>query len=370
MKNKKSLFGAIGAVLLIMLSKLKYVIVILKIAKLHTLISLFVSIGAYALIYGWKFGVGIVYLLFIHEMGHMVAARKKGIPTTAAVFIPFLGAAVGMKEKPKSIKDDVYISYMGPFAGLLSILPFFVLYFMTHELFWMALFQVGAMLNLFNLIPMMPLDGGHIAKMLSKKFTILGLIVLAIVAIFSPNPILILLVIFGILQVFAMFGEDRKEKALHIQSLEWEERIREWEQLKSTYLNMEESSEKLAWLNRMIYEYKNILHSTNNAFSEKRDLASEAIYETRMLAYRIIVVQLESLYDGDLAEEPIYAEKEEIDKQLRKIQFYKKTTKKEKLAVFLLYIVLILVLSGCMIYSMHVLDLNQIRQMMSGTRLD
>ncbi|MBS4174217.1 site-2 protease family protein [Bacillus sp. FJAT-49736] len=362
MKNRKSILGVIGGALLVLLSKLKYLIVVLKIAKLHTLISLLISVGAYTLLYGWKFGVGLVYLLFIHEMGHMVAARQKGVPTTAAVFIPFIGAAVGIKEKPKSIKDDVYISFMGPVAGLLSILPFFVLYYMTHELFWLALFQVGAMINLFNLIPMMPLDGGRIAKMLSKKLIIIGLVVIAIAAIISPDPILILLVIFGIFQVFAMKSEDRREKYFLNQSLEWKERIQEWEKLKTEYMNLPDDAEKLAWLNGVIYEYKGILHSTNNALSGKRDQKSEAIYEARMHAYRMIVSQLESLYDGDLAQEPIYSAQAEVEQQLQKIHFYKNTTKKDKLIVFIFYLLLILILSGCMVYSLQTLDLDQARQ--------
>ena len=98
-----------------------------------------------------------------------------------------MGALIGIKEKPKTIKDDAYIAYMGPLAGLLSILPFYLLYFVTHQSFWMVMVQVGAMLNLFNLIPMMPLDGGHIARMLSKKLLIAGLLGVLAMAIFQSR---------------------------------------------------------------------------------------------------------------------------------------------------------------------------------------
>ena len=62
---------------------------------------MFLSLGAYAVIYGWKFGVALIYLLFVHEMGHLWAAKRKGIPTSPAIFIPFMGALIGMKEMPK-----------------------------------------------------------------------------------------------------------------------------------------------------------------------------------------------------------------------------------------------------------------------------
>ena len=65
---------------------------------------MFLSLGAYAVIYGWKFGVALIYLLFIHEMGHLWAAKRKGIPTSPAIFIPFMGALIGMKEMPKMQK--------------------------------------------------------------------------------------------------------------------------------------------------------------------------------------------------------------------------------------------------------------------------
>ena len=88
----------------ILLSKLKWVFAIFKLAKFSTVFSMFLSLGAYAVIYGWKFGVALIYLLFIHEMGHLWAAKRKGIPTSPAIFIPFMGALIGMKEMPKMQK--------------------------------------------------------------------------------------------------------------------------------------------------------------------------------------------------------------------------------------------------------------------------
>ena len=91
MKTNKKTSGFLGGVFVLLLSKLKYLVVVLKIAKLHTLLSLLLSIGAYALIYGWKFAVAFVYLLFIHEMGHLVAAKTKRSAYNSSCVYPFYG---------------------------------------------------------------------------------------------------------------------------------------------------------------------------------------------------------------------------------------------------------------------------------------
>src|SRR5699024_5809054 len=102
-RSKKGLWGWIVAIGVFLAAKLKWVLAIFKIGKFATLASMFVSLGGYALIFGWKFAFAIVYLIFIHEMGHLVAAKIKKIPTSPAIFIPFMGAAIGMD--PKKIKD-------------------------------------------------------------------------------------------------------------------------------------------------------------------------------------------------------------------------------------------------------------------------
>ena len=89
---------------------------------------MFLSLGAYAVIYGWQFGVALIYLLFIHEMGHLWAAKRKGIPTSPAIFIPFMGALIGMKEMPKNAKDEAYIAYMGPLSDYFHFTGYSTLY--------------------------------------------------------------------------------------------------------------------------------------------------------------------------------------------------------------------------------------------------
>lgn len=102
--NKKGLWGIIVAIGLFLLSKLKWVFAIFKLAKFSTVFSMFLSLGVYTVIYGWKFGVALIYLLFVYEMGHLWAARRKGIPTSPVIFIPFMGALIGMKEDAEKCK--------------------------------------------------------------------------------------------------------------------------------------------------------------------------------------------------------------------------------------------------------------------------
>nr|WP_239565284.1 site-2 protease family protein [Brevibacillus fulvus] len=157
------------------------------------------SFGAYALFYGWKFAVALVYLIFVHELGHLIAARQKGIPTSPAIFMPFVGAFISMKEQPRDAKTEAYLAYGGPFAGLLSFLPAIPLYWYTGDPFWILVVSLGATLNLFNLLPISPLDGGRIVSVLSPKIWFFGLLGLAILLIFSPSPMLLLILIFGLI---------------------------------------------------------------------------------------------------------------------------------------------------------------------------
>ena len=102
----------------------------------------------------------------------------KNFPTSPAIFIPFMGALIGMKEMPKNAKDEAYIAYMGPLFGLLSFLPAIPLYMITKEPFWALIILLGSMINFFNLIPVSPLDGGRIISVVSTKIWGAGLVLL------------------------------------------------------------------------------------------------------------------------------------------------------------------------------------------------
>src|ERR1043165_4559958 len=121
----------------------------------------------YATMWGWKYAVGFVLLLFIHEDGHLIAARSMNLKVGAPVFIPFMGAFIALKEAPRNAWIESVVGIGGPLAGGAAGGLCHVWFFVTHEPLWLALAYSGYFLNLFNLIPISPLDGGRIVTALS-----------------------------------------------------------------------------------------------------------------------------------------------------------------------------------------------------------
>ncbi len=212
-KRKKGFWSLAGAAATLLLSW-KWLLLIFKLLKLKTLLSMVIYLGTYAFLYGWKFAVALVYLIFIHEMGHKYAAHKLKLPTSAAIFIPFMGAFIGLKEMPKSAKDEAYLAYMGPLFGLLSFLPAIPLFLLTQEPFWALFIFLGGMINLFNLIPITPLDGGRIAAGISTKLWAVGLILLLSFSIYFSSILGFLITIVGAIQWNRIY---KRQKNLHIE---------------------------------------------------------------------------------------------------------------------------------------------------------
>ena len=124
--------------------------------------GIFISVGGYALIWGWKFAVGFVALILVHELGHFVEAKRQGLNPSLPVFIPFLGAYVAMKNAPFDPWRNLLVSAAGPFAGGLASLAVWGLGEALDSRLLVALAYAGFLLNLFNLIPARPFDGGFI----------------------------------------------------------------------------------------------------------------------------------------------------------------------------------------------------------------
>jgi Zn-dependent protease len=182
----------------VLLSKLKGVLLLLpKIKLLTTSGSMLVSIVAYQLIFGWPFAVGFVLLLLVHEMGHVFQLRREGIEASAPMFIPFLGAVVSAKSMGDDAGAEARVGLAGPVLGSVASLVPLGIYLATGEDFWRALAYVGFFLNLFNLLPVLPLDGGRAMAALSPKVWLVGMAGLIVMAALFPNPILILIVLFG-----------------------------------------------------------------------------------------------------------------------------------------------------------------------------
>ncbi len=163
------------------------------------------SLGVYAIAYGWKFAGGFIVLLFTHEMGHFIAARQRGLNVGAPTFIPFVGAWIEMKEMPRDAETEAYVAFLGPFVGTLAAL---ICYFVARHFdsgLLLAIAYIGFMLNLFNLIPISPLDGGRITAVLTPRVWLIGVPVLIGWFIWRPSPMLIVIAFLAVPQVIKAF---------------------------------------------------------------------------------------------------------------------------------------------------------------------
>jgi len=173
----------------LLLTKFKFVLLALfKLKFVGTSVSMLVSVGAYALLFPLPFAVGFVALIWIHEMGHVLQLRREGIKASAPMFIPFLGAFVAMKEMPKDALAEARVGLAGPLLGTLGALGALGLYALTTEPLLLGLAYVGFFLNLFNLAPMLPLDGGRAVGAMSPLFWVLGVLVMVGLLFVRPNP--------------------------------------------------------------------------------------------------------------------------------------------------------------------------------------
>jgi Zn-dependent protease len=138
--------------------------------------GIFISVGAYALIWGWRFAIGIVLLILVHEAGHYFEARRQGLSPSLPTFVPFLGAYVTFRAA-NDPWQGAKIAIMGPFIGGLGALACYVAGDVYDSRLLLALAYTGFLLNLFNLIPIVPFDGGAIvqsARLISHAGTYFG----------------------------------------------------------------------------------------------------------------------------------------------------------------------------------------------------
>ncbi len=203
---------------------LKYGAVLLKLKVFTTAASMLVSIAAYAWIWGLPFAVGFVALIFVHELGHVLELRRQGVPASAPLFIPFLGAVIGMKQLPDDAWKEARVALAGPILGSVGAAAFLVAADVSGSDLLMALAFVGFFLNLFNLIPIVPLDGGRAVGALHPAIWLLGLLMMVAIAVVSPNPILIIIVIVGALELWRRWRE-RGEAAEYYRLAVWQRAV-------------------------------------------------------------------------------------------------------------------------------------------------
>jgi Zn-dependent protease len=197
-ERARRFLGPIAAGALLLATKGKALILLLpKLKVFWTSATMLVSIGAYALIWPWTFAIGFVLLLLLHELGHVIQLRREGVEASAPMFIPFLGAVIAAKSMGDDAAAEARVGLAGPVLGSIASLVPLGLWLATGDDFWRALAYVGFLINLFNLLPVLPLDGGRAMAALSPWVWFAGFAGLIAMTIVWPNPILILVLIFG-----------------------------------------------------------------------------------------------------------------------------------------------------------------------------
>jgi Zn-dependent protease len=177
-----------------------------------TLLTMLPSIGLYWTAYGWRFAVGIVISIYVHEMGHVAALRRFGIAASAPMFIPGLGAVIRSRQQPTSPRELARVGLAGPIWGLGAAIAAFIMYGLTGAPIWAAIGQFGAWVNLFNLMPVWQLDGAHAFTALDRRARWLAAAATVVMFFLTREGLLILVAIFAGLQ--AMHA-TRAETATH-----------------------------------------------------------------------------------------------------------------------------------------------------------
>jgi Zn-dependent protease len=198
--------GGLGAALSALLLKFPLLASMLKFGLVG--FSALFSVAVYSLFFGWQFAAGLVLLLFVHEMGHAVVMKLKGIPIGGMIFIPLMGAAVIMKRMPKNAKDEAEVGIAGPVAGAIAAMVCLALAREFPNTVWAPLAYFGFFLNLFNLIPIVPFDGGRVLGAIDRRIWIIGFLGLVAFQIWSwvngnTNFFLLLFVVLAATQLWS-----------------------------------------------------------------------------------------------------------------------------------------------------------------------
>jgi len=197
-RGRNAALGAAGAGVLFVLGKAKFLGLLAGVFKFKTLATMLLSIGAYAIEWGWLFALGFVLLIFVHEMGHAVAMRLEGIPAGAPVFIPFVGAFVAMQGQPRDAAVEARVALAGPVVGSLAAWAVLGAGFALEQPLLAALGHTAVLLNLFNLVPVPPLDGGRIAGAFTRTYWVTGYSVGIAALLVTGSPILLVVLVVGL----------------------------------------------------------------------------------------------------------------------------------------------------------------------------
>jgi Zn-dependent protease len=205
-EGHRGAWTAVIAIGVLLLSKGK--LLLLGLTKLGTLSSMLLFLGVYWGLYGWRFALGFVVCLYIHEMGHVAALARYGIKSSMPMFIPGLGAYVRLHQAPANVHEDARVGLAGPVWGTAAALAAWGVYLVTRAPIWSAIAYTAAWLNLFNLLPIWQLDGGRAFRALSRGQRWLALASIVAAYAWTRNG---MLAIVGIGAVWAAFQASPEE---------------------------------------------------------------------------------------------------------------------------------------------------------------
>jgi Zn-dependent protease len=172
--------------------------------------TMLLSLAVYATIWGWPYAAGFIALMFAHEMGHYVAARQCGLNVGAPAFIPFVGAWINLKEQPRDVRTEAYVAVAGPLVGTVSAVAVYLWSRWTGSTLLLAIAYAGLFLNLFNLLPVSPLDGGRITAIISPRVWLIGAPVMLAMLLYRPSPVLAIIAIIAFPQLIKAWKYDPK----------------------------------------------------------------------------------------------------------------------------------------------------------------
>lgn len=178
--------------------------------KFKSLLLMIASLGAYTMVWGWRYAVGFMVLLFLHELGHVIELRRQGVRASLPMFIPFLGAFVAVKERQADVGAEARSALAGPALGLVASAA--VAYMSGDSLLLGAVAYTGFFLNLLNLAPMLPLDGGRVAGALSPRAWLAGMVLAVVLLVYIPSPVLLLVLLFGAVETASRWRSRNQEK--------------------------------------------------------------------------------------------------------------------------------------------------------------
>jgi Zn-dependent protease len=210
----KRRLGPVIAAIAAFLAKFKAILLLIPKFKLFTTFgTMAVSLAAYAWIWGWPFAAGFIVLLFVHEMGHVIALRREGIRASAPMFVPFLGAVVAARSLGNNAAAEARVGLAGPILGTIGAAACILVWHATGNDIWRALAYTGFFLNLFNLLPVVPLDGGRAMAAMSPWMWVVGFAALIPLLFVFANPIMLLILVFAGLETYKRLRQRRSGDA-------------------------------------------------------------------------------------------------------------------------------------------------------------